>query len=164
MTATIDIVIECDSWTACAGLEAGIERAALAALAASGVTIRPGAELAVLLADDATIAGLNARWRGKPQPTNVLSFPAATPEALAQSPMIGDIALAYETCAGEAVAEGKSLSDHLAHLVVHGTLHLAGYDHEQDAEAERMEALERQVLAGLGIADPYGPAHGEDVA
>ena len=108
-------------------------------------------EVAVLLTHDAAVRDLNARFRGKDQPTNVLSFPApANPEGL-----LGDVAVAYETCAREAAEQGKSLADHLQHLVAHGVLHLVGYDHDVDADAEIMEALERRVLAALGVADPY---------
>ena len=105
----------------------------------------------VLLTDDASIRDLNARFRGKDQPTNVLSFPA--PETAA--PHLGDIALAYGVCAREAEAQGKSLQHHLMHLTAHGVLHLLGYDHETDAEAEEMEGMERAILATLGVSDPY---------
>jgi probable rRNA maturation factor len=107
--------------------------------------------IAVLLTDDAALAELNGRFRGKPQPTNVLSFPAApNPEE-----HLGDLALASGVCAREAAEQNKSISDHLQHLVAHGVLHLLGCDHEDDAEAEEMEGLERVILAGLGVADPY---------
>ena len=109
------------------------------------------AVVAVLLADDDTVADLNQRFRGKAGPTNVLSFPApANPEG-----QIGDIALAYGVCAREALEQGKSLKDHLIHLSVHGVLHLLGYDHETDGDAEAMEALERSILETLGVSDPY---------
>lgn len=153
--AVIDVVIESEEWEQRAGLEQRLTDAAAAALAASGVTTLPVGEIAVLLTDDEGIAALNARWRGLDKPTNVLSWPACDARLLALAPMIGDIALAYETCAREAAEEGKSFDDHAAHLVVHGALHLVGFDHETDAEAEAMEALERRILAGLGIADPY---------
>jgi probable rRNA maturation factor len=107
--------------------------------------------VAVLLANDDMVAGLNQRFRGKAGPTNVLSFPAPpNPEG-----QIGDIALAYGVCAREAAEQGKSLQDHLSHLSVHGVLHLLGYDHETDSEAEAMEALERSILETLGVSDPY---------
>jgi len=110
--------------------------------------------VSVLLASDETVRDLNNQFRGKDQPTNVLSFPAA------QNPEnhCGDIALAYETCAREAEEQGKPLGHHLQHLVAHGVLHLVGYDHQSDAEAEAMEALEREILAGLGVPDPYAVA------
>ncbi|MFO1117564.1 MAG: rRNA maturation RNase YbeY [Beijerinckiaceae bacterium] len=106
-------------------------------------------ELCVLLCSDARMRQLNRTWRGKDRPTNVLSFPA---DARTQ---LGDIAIAYETVLREAAEEGKSVSAHLAHMVVHGSLHLAGFDHESDEEAEEMEMLERRVLASLGYDDPY---------
>lgn len=108
-------------------------------------------EAAVLLTDDAAQARLNREWRGKPSATNVLSFPAAP------SPFdhLGDVALAYETCAREAAEQGKTLPAHATHLLAHGVLHLLGYDHETDPQAEEMEALERAVLARLGHGDPY---------
>jgi probable rRNA maturation factor len=112
---------------------------------AGGVTI--------LLADDATVQDLNARFRGKDAPTNVLSFPAPATAA----PHLGDIALAYGVCSREAQAQGKPLAHHLMHLTAHGVLHLLGYDHQSDADAEAMEALERKILAGLGVPDPYAP-------
>jgi probable rRNA maturation factor len=107
--------------------------------------------LVVLLTDDETVRDLNARFRDKDKPTNVLSFPAP------RNPQghLGDIALAYGTCAREAEEQGKPLAHHLQHLVAHGVLHLLGYDHMSDDEAEAMEGLERVVLAGLGVPDPY---------
>ncbi len=110
-----------------------------------------GSGVTVLLTGDDEVAELNEQFRHKAGPTNVLSFPAPpNPEN-----HLGDIALAHGVCACEAAAQGKSLADHLRHLTVHGVLHLAGYDHQTDDEAEAMEALERRVLAGLGVADPY---------
>ena len=102
-----------------------------------------------MLTDDAEVRQLNARWRGKDKPTNVLSFPAGDPV------LIGDVVLAFQTVKREAAEQGKHFGDHLSHLVVHGALHLIGYDHVKARDAEAMEALERRVLAGLGIADPY---------
>jgi len=113
--------------------------------------------IAVLLTDDAALAELNSRFRGKPEPTNVLSFPA-TPN---QEDHLGDLALAFGVCARESTEQNKSLADHLQHLVAHGVLHLLGYDHMDDAGAEEMEGLERQILAGLGVADPYAAEQGE---
>lgn len=123
---------------------------ALAAAAAAAALDRPG-DLTVLLADDGAVRDLNARFRAKDVPTNVLSFPAAPSAA----PHLGDIALAYGVCAREAGAQGKPLAHHLQHLVVHGVLHLLGSDHHDDAEAEGMEAAERAILARLGVPDPY---------
>ena len=142
----IDVEIEDEAWAkAVPDLEAVVIQAA-------GEAFR-GAEgpLTVLLADDDAVAELNERFRQKTGPTNVLSFPAAAnPEG-----HLGDIALAYGVCAREAAEQGKTLSQHLSHLVVHGVLHLLGYDHQDDGEAEAMEALERAVLESLGVPDPY---------
>lgn len=149
----IDIEVEDEAWNAVSGVETVVEQAAMAAL----LQIRPPKEadrpvgLTILLTDDEAVADLNERFRQKAGPTNVLSFPApANPEN-----HMGDIALAHGVCAREAAEQGKALADHLRHLTVHGVLHLAGYDHQTDDEAEAMEALERRVLAGLGVADPY---------
>lgn len=116
------------------------------------------AELSVLLADDAFVQSLNRKFRGKDQPTNVLSFPQVDGpgEIVFQAARpLGDIAFAYETLVVEAKHQGKSFDDHLAHLVVHGVLHLLGHDHIDDEEAEAMETLERVILDRFGIADPY---------
>nr|WP_314121859.1 rRNA maturation RNase YbeY [uncultured Brevundimonas sp.] len=142
----IEIEIEADAWTgALPQTEALVERAASAALGT--VT----GDVVVLLTDDDAVRDLNARFRDKDRPTNVLSFPA--PESAA--PHLGDIVLAYGVCAAEAEAQGKTLADHLSHLIVHGVLHLLGRDHEDDDEAEEMEAEEREILARIGIPDPY---------
>lgn len=108
----------------------------------------------VVVDDDERIRALNKLWRGLDKPTNVLSFPAPDSQP---GPMnyIGDIAISFETAAREAAAEGKSLADHVTHLAVHGFLHLLGYDHESDADAEEMEGLERVILARVGVSDPY---------
>lgn len=146
----IDVEIEEEAWTrALPEVEALAMAAAQAAL--STAPNAPSAGLAILLADDETVRDLNARFRGKDGPTNVLSFPAPeNPEG-----HLGDIALAYGVCAREAREQGKSIGHHLQHLVAHGVLHLLGYDHMSDDEAEAMEGLERVVLAGLGVPDPY---------
>ena len=112
-------------------------------------------EVSLRLTDDTELRMLNARWRGVDKPTNVLSFPAAEWGEASQSRMLGDIALAYETLAREAEDSGSSLANHYRHLLTHGFLHLIGYDHETDEDAERMEALERRILARFGLADPY---------
>lgn len=131
-----------------------VERAAAAALGAVD------GDIVVLLTDDAAVREINARFRDRDQPTNVLSFPAAESAA----PHLGDLMLAFGVCAAEAAAQGKTLADHLAHLTVHGVLHLLGRDHEDEEEAEAMEAEERSLLASLGVADPYRPhepSHGD---
>ncbi len=114
-----------------------------------------GAGVSLCLADDAALRALNLRWRGVDKPTNVLSFPSAPPGRPGDTTALGDIALAYETLAREAEDLGVPLADHYRHLLAHGFLHLVGYDHETDREAERMEALETRILARLGVADPY---------
>jgi probable rRNA maturation factor len=134
--------------------DALLKRAARAAFAAASRS-RQASSVTLLLTGDDEMTGLNRLWRGKDAPTNVLSFPA---DAAHDRGFLGDIVLAYETSLGEAKARGISLSDHVSHLVVHGVLHLLGFDHERDAEAERMERTERTVLASIGIADPYAEA------
>lgn len=154
-TADIDVVREAGGWNALPGADEIALAAAGAALSGAGLAIREGAELCVLLTDDAAIRELNRGWRGKDKPTNVLSFPACAPEQLAKAPALGDVAVAWETLSREAADEGKPAGHHLAHLVVHGVLHLLGHDHETPSEAEAMEALEVRILAGMGIPDPY---------
>jgi len=153
-----EVLVVADCWTAEPDTEAVIMRAIAAA--ASTVDADTGdAELAVMLTDDAGIRTLNGNWRGIDKPTNVLSFPALQP-ASGREPddaprMLGDIAIAYETTRREADEEQKLFCHHLSHLAIHGFLHLVGYDHETDGEAELMESLERDILAQLGIPDPY---------
>ncbi len=171
MTATmeplVDTLIEDPRWEAL-GLDALAEAAARAALAGAGQS-GEGFEISLLGCDDRRIAELNADFRGKPQPTNVLSWPSdergadrdgGTPRRPRPGPEgmpeeLGDIAIAYETCEREAAAQGKPLKDHVTHLLVHGTLHLLGYDHVRDGDAALMEGLEARVLDGMGIANPY---------
>ena len=155
-----EVMIVADCWNAEADAEAVIFRAIEAA--ASHVDADTGdAELAIMLTDDAGIQTLNKNWRGIDKPTNVLSFPAVQPPSGVEPDdtdtprMLGDIAIAYQTTRREADEEDKTFENHLSHLAVHGFLHLVGYDHEKDGEAEAMEALEREILAQLGIADPY---------
>ncbi len=150
-----DVSVESEGWSALPDLERRLADVVDAAAGMAEVCLRPGAEVSILLTDDATVRSLNASWRGQDKPTNVLSFPAVRPSELPTAPMLGDIALARETVEREAADEGKSVDDHLVHLVVHGFLHLLGYDHLDDAEAERMESRERAILASLGVADPY---------
>ncbi|MBL8590003.1 MAG: rRNA maturation RNase YbeY [Methylobacteriaceae bacterium] len=159
----IAVAIESEGWTGL-DVEALARRAVAAALAEAKAKLAPGAEISLMFADDAALRALNRDFRGKDKPTNVLSFPAVAPAALARAAHVGDIAIAHETCAREAGAEGKSLEDHAAHLVVHGVLHLVGYDHETPDQAEEMEALERRALARLGVADPYADTSPEEAS
>jgi len=149
----IEVEIEAEAWTeALPDAEAQVRRAVEAALRAGTAE---DAGLVVLLADDRTVQHLNSRFRAKDRPTNVLSFPA--PESA--RPHLGDLVLAFGVCRAEAEAQGKPLAHHLTHLAVHGALHLLGRDHENDAEAEAMEAEERTILASLGVPDPYRDDH-----
>lgn len=163
MTSAVDITVsrEAGAWGEDADWLA--ERAALAALGAAYDDEEGPAELSIVLADDELVHRLNREYRGKDKPTNVLSFAlteAEEPEPEDGMPvMLGDIILAYETIAREASEQRKNLKDHMTHLVMHGVLHLLGYDHETDDEAEEMEALETRLLATLGIADPYADNH-----
>jgi probable rRNA maturation factor len=154
-----EVLVVADLWQSEPDADAVIQRAvAIAAEMTDADTA--DAELAVMLTDDAGIRTLNSNWRGIDKPTNVLSFPAlAPPMPLAGTDdiprMLGDIAIAYETARREADDEQKPFDHHLSHLTVHGFLHLVGYDHETDDEAEAMESLEIEILAQLGIPDPY---------
>ncbi|MEO9297123.1 rRNA maturation RNase YbeY [Devosia alba] len=130
------------------------ERAVLEALKQSGAKTKGAAELAIVLTNDAEQRDLNLQWRGKDSPTNVLSFPQIEPFGPVVG-ILGDITMARETLEREAADQGTSFADHFTHLVVHGFLHILGYDHLSDAEALQMESLETQILARLGIADPY---------
>lgn len=143
----VDIVVGCPLWR---GHEDLLSKVAAAAAAAEG---KAGA-VSLLLGDDAAIAGLNTQFRGKEGPTNVLSFPPAEAGEASQG-FLGDIALAAETIAAESQFQGKRFEYHAAHLVVHGFLHLLGYDHIDPADAESMESRERAILISLGIDDPY---------
>ena len=155
----IEVEIEDDAWTAALpeveGLVVAAAQAALRAAAAPdaarGKAEDESLNIVVLLTDDEAVGELNGRFRHKDAATNVLSFPAVeNPEG-----HLGDVALAFGVCAREAAEQGKQLSHHLQHLVAHGVLHLLGYDHMSDDEAEAMEGLERIVMAGLGAPDPY---------
>jgi probable rRNA maturation factor len=155
MTPKVELTESSRRWRASPGIGKVIRRAIKAGLQASGARIFEGAEVSVLLADDLEIRALNERWRGLAKSTNVLSFPAAAPDRIAAAPLLGDIAMAFETVEREAFEEGKTFGDHVAHLAVHGFLHLLGFDHQSAGEADRMEALEADALARLGIANPY---------
>jgi probable rRNA maturation factor len=156
----IDIRIASSAWRAALpNAAAAVRRAATAALKAELPAQKKGAPktgLSILLTDDAEMRKLNAGWRAKDKPTNVLSFPAESAVDPARPPAyLGDVALGLATCKREAREQKKTLADHVAHLTVHGVLHLLGYDHMDDEQAEAMEPLETEILAGMGIADPY---------
>lgn len=151
----LETVRDSELWDALPDAESIVAAAVAAAFAEGALQARPEAELAVTLADDARVKALNAEWRAKDSPTNVLTFPAVEPDETAEAPMLGDVILAFETVEREAREEAKSLADHVSHLVIHGVLHLFGHDHGEVDEAEEMEALERRALARLGVADPY---------
>ncbi|MEQ1618149.1 MAG: rRNA maturation RNase YbeY [Terricaulis sp.] len=143
----VDIVVGCPLWRGHEELLSAAAAATAAEEGASGV-------VSLLLGDDAAVAGMNAQFRGKQGPTNVLSFPPVDASEASHG-FLGDIALAAETIAAEAQFQGKRFEHHAAHLVVHGFLHLLGYDHIEPADAESMEARERAILVSLGIDDPY---------
>jgi len=146
----IDVLVESDLWKETEDVKPVARRAIREAAALLAMR---GAELAIVLTDDSAIRLLNRAWRGVDAATNVLSFPAK--RAGDGPPLIGDIVLAYETIAGEARAEHKPFAHHVAHLAVHGFLHLLGYDHVRDKDAEVMEKVELDVLRRLAIPDPY---------
>ena len=151
----IDVSQEAGKWTG-AHEEVALTAAKLAWMADGGADLgRPG-ELSLVLADDAMVRELNRDWRDKDKPTNVLSFPAEDEIDIPEAPrMLGDVVLAFETLCREAEEQSKPLEHHLSHLVIHGVLHLLGYDHIEDTEAQEMEALEAQLLESLGISNPY---------
>jgi probable rRNA maturation factor len=155
MKPSIEVVELSPLWRAAPEIKELARRAIAVSLEESGIRIADGAEVSVQLADDAQIRALNAQWRGIDKTTNVLSFPASAPAKIAAAALLGDIVLAFETAEREAAEEGKLLADHMVHLVVHGFLHLLGFDHQIAADADRMEALETRIMAKLGIADPY---------
>ena len=153
-----EVLVVADCWQRDPDSETVIQRAIAAAAAAVDDDVAE-AEVAVMLTDDSGIRTLNSNWRGIDKPTNVLSFPALQPEGAWKQGdpprMLGDIAIAYETMRREADEEQKPFDHHLSHLAVHGFLHLIGFDHENDVDATEMESLERDILADLGIPDPY---------
>jgi probable rRNA maturation factor len=163
LTAVIDVAWLCAAWRpVCPSAEDLARTAARLALsrgdAGFSIAQHTTVELAISLADDAAQQRLNRDWRGVDQPTNVLAFPAWNPDTPIPpgAPLLlGDVVLAFETAAREADEQGKPLSDHLSHLIVHGVLHLLGYDHVTEAEAVAMESLEKSILASLGVPDPY---------
>lgn len=156
----VEVVIEDPRWEA-AGLEALAQDAVAGVLRHLGRDPRDF-EVAVLGGDDARVASLNAAFRGREAPTNVLAWPSAArdPARPPEGGALGDVALSYDTCAAEAAAQGKALPAHATHLIVHAVLHLLGHDHGTDAEASLMEDHERAILAAMGLPDPYAPPSG----
>jgi len=153
MTAvTADIVVESELWQA----EPHAEATVSAAIAAAAAHSTRSGEVSILLADDSAVREINRQWRGLDKPTNVLSFPAA--DTPATRGHIGDIVIAYETLQRECETEGRLFLHHLAHLTVHGFLHLMGYDHETDAQADEMERLESRVMIAMNMPDPWQDA------
>jgi probable rRNA maturation factor len=143
----IDIEVADPDWTRV--LPDAVALAALAARRAlAEAAVADSGEVAILLTDDTALAAMNERFRGKAGPTNVLSFPSAVGPG-------GDVALAFGTCAREAAEQGKAVAPHLQHLTAHGVLHLYGFDHQNAADADAMEALERRIMSALGVPDPY---------
>jgi probable rRNA maturation factor len=155
---TLDVIVESSLWEDQPEAETVI-RETITVAAKS--TARAAAEIAILLTDDSAIRKINRQWRDQDKPTNVLSFPAN--EAGLEAGHLGDIVIAYETLAREAAAENKPFAHHLAHLTIHGYLHLLGYDHMSDTDAVQMEKLETALLEKLGIPDPYAHAEPEDL-
>lgn len=153
MTVGIDIALASNHWDGVDDLDPLTRRCIAASVVESGVRLAPGCEISVMFCADADIRELNAQWRGKDSATNVLSFP--TPGPVEAKPLLGDIVVAYETVAREALEQHKTLHAHIAHMIMHGFLHLIGYDHESTAEAEEMESLERRIASSLGLRDPY---------
>lgn len=158
---TVDVIVADPRWGDIAALALRATDATLDRLGCESSVY----EISILACDDARIAALNADFRGKPVPTNVLSWPSAERGAVVDGemplapevtdPELGDIAISYDICAKEAADAGKTMADHTIHLLVHGTLHLMGFDHERDQDATLMEGLETEILGKLGIADPY---------
>jgi probable rRNA maturation factor len=151
----VDVLVAAGDWPPRQKLRLFAERAVGAAIDRACPDLEPGSEVSILFTDDAEMRGLNHRYRGKDRATNVLSLPAAPPVVGRLGPPLGDIVLAIETVRKEAADQDLAFGAHLTHLIVHGFLHLLGYDHEEEAEALVMEGLETAILNDLGIADPY---------
>jgi len=159
---SLALALEAGEWGNVEAIEALAETALDAAVRdLAGLEAQPfpddPPEVSLVLADDAMMAGINSEWRNQPKPTNVLSFPAFPLIPGGQpGPMLGDIILARETIEREALELGKPVDEHITHLIVHGFLHLFGYDHIENSDAEEMEAIETRILSSLGLSDPYG--------
>jgi probable rRNA maturation factor len=152
VTIIVDVEVVDPAWLAAGDVDILAQDAIAATLVEVGKRVHPDAEISIRLCDDDEIRALNLAWRNKDKATNVLSFPSPAGD---RGPLLGDIVVAFEYVSEEARDAGRSLRDHLAHMLVHGMLHLLGFDHENESEAEKMEAFERRILAKLGIDDPY---------
>ena len=160
----IETEVAVEGWPGAADWSSLANSAASAAIAVCGASLPSACEVSIRLTSDAEVHALNRDYRGKDKPTNVLSFPMFAPEEIADLAhsdlpelLLGDIVLAYETCAAEAAEKGVPLEAHASHLIVHGMLHILGYDHKEESAAEEMEALERRAMAAIGLHDPYPP-------
>lgn len=151
----IDLAVEAGGWPARDDLETLVARAMRAAFKVARLEVVGNSEVSLLFTDDAAIKNLNARWRDKDRPTNVLSFPGSDPQGNTYGPLLGDIVFGFETVSREAREMGVEFSDHLSHLTIHGLLHLFDYDHQENDEAELMENVEKAILASIDIDDPY---------
>lgn len=151
----IDVAVEAAGWPPADELNARVARAFAASVCTGRFAYHPGSELSLLFTDDATVRDLNKKWRDQDMPTNVLSFPGGNERGPVYGPLLGDIVFALETVVREAKEGEKPFENHLSHLIVHGILHLFGYDHQIEEDAEQMENLERRILAKLNIPDPY---------
>ena len=152
---TLDIMVEAGEWPAQARLKRIADKVVGAASNRLKLDLSDGAELSIVFTDDAHIKSLNHKFRRKNKPTNVLSFPGAPAANGRIGPILGDIVLGQETISREAASGALTLEAHLSHLILHGFLHILGYDHENDGDAKIMEGLETAILGGIGIADPY---------
>jgi probable rRNA maturation factor len=152
VTIIVDVEVANPAWLAAGDVDGLAQDAVAATLSEVGARVHPDAEISIRLCDDDEIRALNLAWRDKDKATNVLSFPAPAGN---KGPLLGDIVVAFEYVSEEAREAGRSLRDQLAHMMVHGLLHLLGFDHETAFDAEKMENLERRILAQLGIDDPY---------
>lgn len=160
MSVSCDVLIDDARWSGRMDVEALVNSVVDKTLQVTRARLSREAEASFTFADDRRIRELNEIWRKKDAATNVLSFPATDSASLATSPLLGDVVLAYETIERESIDEGKLFEHHAAHMIAHGFLHLIGFDHEDDAQADEMEGVESKVLCGLGMPDPWA---GQDI-